>query len=91
MNKAFGVELQKGEAGSQTFRVREGGIYVPELPFGRPVAAFELRSSAAMTYQNEATDREVKRRRIGCKIPLLIVALSYFCCDRSQRSEQDFY
>src|SRR5271165_6500327 len=59
MNKAFGVELQKGEAGSQTFRVREGGIYVPEAIAGivrgvfgldeRPQAKHHFRLQSAAT------------------------------------------
>jgi len=42
MNKAFGVELQKSELGSQTFRVREGGIYLPETIAGIVTGVFGL-------------------------------------------------
>jgi kumamolisin len=42
MNKAFGVELQKCEAGNRTYRVREGGIYVPETIAGIVTGVFGL-------------------------------------------------
>jgi len=42
MNKAFGVQLQNCEEGGRTFRVREGGISVPDAIAGIVTGVFGL-------------------------------------------------
>ena len=42
VNKAFGVELQKCQEGGRTFRVREGGISVPDAIAGIVTGVFGL-------------------------------------------------
>jgi len=42
MNKAFGIQLQNCEEGGRTFRVREGGISVPDTIAGIVTGVFGL-------------------------------------------------